>query len=211
MSISPLVALVFHAPQAIVRLVKLVYHPYRRHQQLAADASRFVQTTFKGWRGYARPRNFPNASGSNTLCEYVTRAAQVPGESGGRVSPKGVVNGPSPQCGHTSLCSNGNVRTSGNCFLGWSPKAHSGVQQVVPPIAPPHDKSHLPLWHCVSFRNDFRCTYSNTKLIEEGVMTWGQCQDVDNLRFLNFMPCTWMTVYSRGTHAPNSVKSKEVF
>ena len=55
----------------------------------------------------------------------------------------------------------GMVRTSGVRFLGWSAKVHSGVQQVAPQIAPPQDKSHLPLWHCVYFRNEFRCTYYN--------------------------------------------------
>ena len=43
-----------------------------------------------------------------------------------------------------------------------------------------------------------------TKLIKEGVVTWGQYLEVDNPRFINFMPHTWKTIYARGTYLLNA-------
>ena len=74
---------------------------------------------------------------------------------------------------------------------------------MAPEIAPPQDKSNLPLWHCVYFGDNFRCTYDNTKLIrrrcddmgavpgnrqpkasqlyaahvEDGLFAWDQCNE----------------------------------
>ena len=70
----------------------------------------------------------------------------------------------------------------GLTFLGWSAKAHSYIQRVIPQVAPPKNRDQLPLWHSVYFRNEFNCSYYNVKMIRRGVLTWGQFQSLAGKR-----------------------------
>ena len=74
------------------------------------------------------------------------------------------------------------VRTAGMAFLGWAAKAHSQIQWVAPQVAPPEDRDGLPLWHSVYFRNEYKCSYYNMKMIRRGVRTWGWFQSLDDAR-----------------------------
>ena len=49
----------------------------------------------------------------------------------------------------------------------------SNALQPPPPLALAN-RDQLPLWHSVYFRNEFNCSYYNTKMIRQGVLTWGQ-------------------------------------
>ena len=103
------------------------------------------------------------------------------------------------------------VRTADLTFLGWSAKAHSTIQRVAPQVAPPANRDRLPLWHSVYFRNEFRCSYYNTKLIRQGVLTWGQFQSLEDARLFNALPRTWKGVYNHGGRLLNKVMSQGGF
>ena len=105
----------------------------------------------------------------------------------------------------------GMVRTADLTFLGWSAKAHSNIQRVAPQVAPPANQDRLPLWHSVYFRNEFRCSYYNTKLIWQGVLTWGQFQSLEDARLFNALPRTWKGVYNHGGRLLNKVPSQGGF
>ena len=103
------------------------------------------------------------------------------------------------------------VRTADLTFLGWSAKAHSDIQRVAPQVAPPANRDRLPLWHSVYFRNEFRCSYYDTKLIRQGVLTWGQFQSLEDARLFNALPRTWKGVYNHGGRLLNQVPSQGGF
>ena len=105
----------------------------------------------------------------------------------------------------------GMVRTADLTFPGWSAKAHSNIQRVAPQVAPPANRDRLPLWHSVYFRNEFRCSYYNTKLIRQGVLTWGQFQSLEDARLFNALPRTWKGVYNHGGRLLNKVMSQGGF
>ena len=58
------------------------------------------------------------------------------------------------------------------------------------------------------FRNEFRCSYYNTKLIRQGVLTWGQFQALEDARLFNALPRTWKGVYNHGGRLLNKVPSQ---
>ena len=105
----------------------------------------------------------------------------------------------------------GMVRTAELTFLGWSAKAHSNIQRVAPQVPPPANRDHLPLWHSVYFRNEFNCCYYNTKMIRQGVLTWGQLQSLEDARLFNALPRTWKGVYNHGGRLLNKVPSQGGF
>ena len=105
----------------------------------------------------------------------------------------------------------GMVRTAELTFLGWSAKAHSNIQRVAPQVAPPANRDRLPLWHPVYFRNEFNCSYYNTKMIRQGVLTWGQFQSLEDARLFNALPRTWKGVYNHGGRLLNKVPSQGGF
>ena len=113
--------------------------------------------------------------------------------------------------GQPPIYSMGMVRTADLTFLGWSTKAHSNIQRVAPQVAPPANRDRLPLWHSVYFRNEFRCSYYNTKLIRQGVLTWGQFQTLEDARLFNALPRTWKGVYNHGGRLLNKVPSQGGF
>ena len=78
-------------------------------------------------------------------------------------------------------------------------------------MAPPANRDRLPLWHSVYFRNEFRCSYYNTKLIRQGVLTWGQFQSLEDARLFNALPRTWKGVYNHGGRLLNKVRSQGEF
>ena len=78
-------------------------------------------------------------------------------------------------------------------------------------MAPPANRDRLPLWHSVYFRNEFRCSYYNTKLIRQGVLTWGQFQTLEDARLFNALPRTWKGVYNHGGRLLNKVPSQGGF
>ena len=61
------------------------------------------------------------------------------------------------------------------------------------------------------FRNEFNCSYYNTKLIRQGVLTWGQFQSLEDARLFNALPRTWKGVYNHGGRLPNKVPSQGGF
>ena len=72
-------------------------------------------------------------------------------------------SGPHPKCGQFTVHPSRYGANVGTPFFFWMvKKAHSKVEQVTPQVAPPGDRSRLPLWHCVYLRNNFRCTHYNT-------------------------------------------------
>ena len=105
----------------------------------------------------------------------------------------------------------GMVRTAELTFLGWSAKAHSYIKRVAPQVAPPANRDQLPLWHSVYFRIEFNCSYYNTKMIRQGVLTWGQLQSLEDVRLLNALPRTWKRVYNHGGRLLNKVPSQGGF
>ena len=105
----------------------------------------------------------------------------------------------------------GMVRTAELTFLGRSAKAHSNIQRVAPQVAPPANRDHLPLWHSVYFRNEFNCSYYNTKMIRQRVLTWGQLQSLEDARLFNALPRTWKGVYNHGGRLLNKVPSQGGF
>ena len=105
----------------------------------------------------------------------------------------------------------GMVRTAELTFLGWSAKAHSYIQRVAPQVTPPANRDQLPQWHSVYFRNEFNCSYYNTKMIRQGVLTWGQLQSLEDVRLLNALPRTWKGVYNHGGRLLNKVPSQGGF
>ena len=78
-------------------------------------------------------------------------------------------------------------------------------------MAPPANRDHLPLWHSVYFRNEFNCSYYNTKMIRQGVLTWGQSQSLEDARLFNALPRTWKGVYNHGGRLLNKVPSQGGF
>ena len=72
-------------------------------------------------------------------------------------------------------------------------------------------RDQLPLWHFVYFRNEFNCSYYNTKIIRQGVLTWGQLQSLEDVRLLNALPRTWKGVYNHGGRLLNKVPSRGGF
>ena len=78
-------------------------------------------------------------------------------------------------------------------------------------MAPPANRDQLPLWHSVYFRNEFNCSYYNTKMIRQGVLTWGQLQSLEDVRLLNALPRTWKGVYNHGGRLLNKVPSQGGF
>ena len=69
----------------------------------------------------------------------------------------------------------------------------------------------IPLWHSVYFRNEFNCSYYNTKMIRQGVLTWGQFQSLEDARLFNALPRTWKGVYNHGGRLLNKVPSQGGF
>ena len=99
----------------------------------------------------------------------------------------------------------GMVWTAGLTFLGWAAKAHSHIQRVAPQVAPPATRDGLPLWHSVYFRNEYKCSYYNTKMIQRGILTWGQYQALDDARLMNALPRTWKNVCNQGARLLNKI------
>ena len=103
------------------------------------------------------------------------------------------------------------VRTAALTFLGWAVKAHSYIPRVAPQVAPPKDRDGLPLTHSVCFRNEYKRSYYNMKMIRRGVLTSGQFQSLDVARLMNALPRTWKEVYNHGAGLWNRVPSREGF
>ena len=78
-------------------------------------------------------------------------------------------------------------------------------------MAPPKDRDQLPLWHSVYFRNEYKCSYYNMKMIRRGVLTWGHFQSLEDVRLMNALPRTWKGVYNHGGRLLNKILSKEGF
>ena len=151
------------------------------HQQLGVDPTH----TFAMWKE-ARPCRAKKSSSCTKQHHrsYVKGTTQVPIEAGGRVLSVGHDNGLHSKYRQFTVHPAVYGANVGTLFFGMVRKAPSKQQ-----VAPPRDRSRLPR-HCVYSCNDFRCTYYHTTLIKEGVVTWGQCLEADNSRFLNFMPRT---------------------
>ena len=212
--ILPVVAWVskaYYAPVSVIRQLKLVYHVTMGTNSWGITLPILSRPRAQGGRTLPERELFLMHQAAAPFVSLLGEPHKFPDTAVETFYAWATAIGFTPSKDNLPYIQLGMVRTADLTFLGWSAKAHSNIQRVAPQVAPPANRDRLPLWHSVYFRNEFRCSYYNTKLIRQGVLTWGQFQSLEDARLFNALPRTWKGVYSHGGRLLNKVPSQGGF
>ena len=212
--ILPVVAWVskaYYAPVSVVRQLKLVYHVTMGTNSWGITLPILSRPRTQGGLALPEPELVLMHQAAAPFVSLLGDPHKFPDKAVETFYAWATAIGFTPSKDNLPYIQLGMVRTADLTFLGWSAKAHSNIQRVAPQVAPPANRDRLPLWHSVYFRNEFRCSYYNTKLIRQGVLTWGQFQSLEDARLFNALPRTWKGVYSHGGRLLNKVMSQGGF
>ena len=212
--ILPVVAWVskaYYAPVSVIRQLKLVYHVTMGTNSWGITLPILSRPRTQGGLALPEPELFFMHQAAAPFVSLLGEPQKFRDKAVETFYAWATAIGFTPSKDNLPYIQLGMVRTADLTFLGWSAKAHSNIQRVAPQVAPPANRNRLPLWHSVYFRNEFRCSYYNTKLIRQGVLTWGQFQTLEDARLLNALPRTWKEVYNHGGRLLNKVPSKGGF
>ena len=209
--ILPVVAWVskaYYAPVSVIRQLKLVYHVSMGTNSWGITLPILSRPRTQGGLALPEPELFLMHQAAAPFVSLLGEPHKFPDKAVETFYAWATAIGFTPSKDNLPYIQLSMVRTADLTFLGWSAKAHSNMQRVAPQVPPPTNRDRLPLWHSVYFRNEFRCSYYNTKLIRQGVLTWGQFQALEDARLFNALPRTWKGVYNRGGQLLNKVPSK---
>ena len=209
--ILPVVAWIskaYYAPVSVIRQLKLVYHVSMGTNSWGITLPIVSRPRTQGGLALPEPELFLMHQAAAPFVSLLGEPHKFPDKAMETFYAWATAIGFTPSKDNLPYIQLGMVRTADLTFLGWSAKAHSNIQRVAPQVAPPTNRDRLPLWHSVYFRNEFRCSYYNTKLIRQGVLTWGQFQALEDARLFNALPRTWKGVYNHGGRLLNKVPSK---
>ena len=212
--ILPVVAWVskaYYAPVSVIRQLKLVYHVTTGTNSWGITLPILSRPKTQGGLALAKPELFLMHQAAAPFVSLLGEPHRFPDKAVETFYAWATAIGFTPSKDNLPYIQLGMVRTADLTFLGWSAKAHSNIQRVAPQVASPANRDRLPLWHSVFFRNEFRCSYYNTKLIRQGVLTWGQFQTLEDARLFNALPRTWKGVYSHGGRLLDKVPSQGGF
>ena len=212
--ILPVVAWVskaYYAPVSVMRQLKLVYHVTMGTNSWGITLPILSRPRTQGGLALPEPELFLMHQAAAPFVSLLGDPHKFPDKAVETFYAWATAIGFTPSKDNLPYIQLGMVRTADLTFLGWSAKAHSNIQRVAPQVAPPANRDRLPLWHSVYFRNEFRCSYYNTKLIRQGVLTWGQFQSLEDARLFNALPRTWKGVYNHGGRLLNKVMSQGGF
>ena len=212
--ILPVVAWVskaYYAPVSVIRQLKLVYHVTMGTNSWGITLPILSRPRTQGGLALPEPELFLMHQAAAPFVSLLGEPHKFPDKAVETFYAWATAIGFTPSKDNLPYIQLGMVRTADLTFLGWSAKAHSNIQRVAPQVAPPANRDRLPLWHSVCFRNEFRCPYYNTKLIRQGVLTWGQFQSLEDARSFNALPRTWKGVYNHGGRLLNKVPSQGGF
>ena len=212
--ILPVVAWVskaYYAPVSVIRQLKLVYHVTMGTNSWGITLPILSRPRTQGGLALPEPELFLMHQAAAPFVSLLGEPHKFPDKAMEAFYAWATAIGFTPSKDNLPYIQLGMVRTADLTFLGWSAKAHSNIQRVAPQVAPPANRDRLPLWHSVYFRNEFRCSYYNTKLIRQGVLTWGQFQTLEDARLFNAPPRTWKGVYNHGGRLLNKVPSQGGF
>ena len=212
--ILPVVAWVskaYYAPVSVIRQLKLVYHVTMGTNSWGITLPILSRPKTQGGLALPEPELFLMHQAAAPFVSLLGEPHKFPDKAVETFYAWATTIGFTPSKDNLPYIQLGMVRTADLTFLGWSAKAHSNIQRVAPQVAPPANRDRLPLWHSVYFRNKFNCSYYNTKLIRQGVLTWGQFQSLEDARLFNALPRTWKGVYSHGGRLLNKVPSQGGF
>ena len=209
--ILPVVAWVskaYYAPVSVIRQLKLVYDVSMGTNRWGITLPILSRPRTQGGLALPEPELFLMHQAAAPFVSLLGEPHKFPDKAVETFYAWATAIGFTPSKDNLPYIQQGMVRTADLTFLGWSAKAHSNIQRVAPQVAPPTNRDRLPLWHSVYFRNEFNCSYYNTKLIRQGVLTWGQFQALEDARLFNALPRTWKGVYNHGGRLLNEVPSK---
>ena len=212
--ILPVVAWVskaYYAPVSVIRQLKLVYHVTMGTNSWGITLPILSRPRTQGGLALPEPELFLMHQAAAPFVSLLGEPHKFPDKAAETFYAWATAIGFTPSKDNLPYIQLGMVRTADLTFLGWSAKAHSNIQRVAPQVAPTANRDRLPLWHSVYFRNEFRCSYYNTKLIRQGVLTWGQFQSLEDARLFNALPRTWKGVYNHGGRLLNKVPSQGGF
>ena len=160
------------------------------YQQLGNHSANPFTTKNARGTDTARARAVSHAPGSGSVRQPLGEPHKYPDKAVETFYAWATTMGFTPSKDNLPYIQLGMVRTAELTFVGWSAKANSNIQRVAPQVAPPANRDHLPIWHSVYRRNEFNCSYYNTKMIRQGVLTWGQLQSLEDARLFNALPRT---------------------
>ena len=206
--ILPVVAWVskaYYAPVSVIRQLKLVYPVTMGTNSWGITLPILSRPRTQGGLALPEPELFLMHQAAAPFVGLLGEPHKYPDKAVETFYAWATTIGFTPSKDNLPYIQLGMVRTAELTFLGWSAKAHSNIQRVAPQVAPPANRDHLPLWHSVYFRNEFNCSYYNTKMIRQGVLTWGQLQSLEDARLFNALPRTWKGVYNHGGRLLNKV------
>ena len=212
--ILPVVAWVskaYYAPLSVIRQLKLVYHVTMGTNSWGITPPILSRPRTQGGLALPEPELFLMHQAAAPFVSLLGEPHKFPDKAVETFYAWATTIGFTPSKDNLPYIQLGMVRTADLTFLGWSAKAHSSIQRVAPQVAPPANRDRLPLWHSVYFRNEFNCSYYNTKLIRQGVLTWGQFQSLEDARLFNALPRTWKGVYNHRGRLLNKVPSQGGF
>ena len=199
--ILPVVAWVskaYYAPISVIKQLKPVYHVTMGTNSWGITLPILSRPITQGGLALPEPELFLMHHAAAPFVSLLGEPHKYPDKAVETFYAWATTIGLTPSKDNLPYIQLGMVRTAELTFLGWSAKAHSYIQRVAPQVAPPANRDQLPLWHSVYFRNEFNCSYYNTKMIRQGVLTWGQLQSFEDVRLLNAQPRTWKGVYNHG-------------
>ena len=212
--ILPVVAWVskaYYAPVSLIRQLKLVYHVTMGTNSWGITLPILSRPRTQGELALPEPELFLMHQAAAPFVSLLGEPYKFTDKAVETFYAWATTIGFTPSKDNLPYIQLGMVRTADLTFLGWSAKAHSNIQRAAPQVPPPANRDRLPLWHSVYFRNEFHCSYYNTKLIRQGVLTWGQFQSLEDARLFNALPRTWKGVYNHGGRLLNKVPSQGGF
>ena len=166
--ILPVVAWVskaYYAPVPVIRQLKLVYHVTMGTNSWGITMPILSRPRTQGGLALPEPELFLMHQVAAPFVSLLGEPHKYPNKAVETFHAWATTIGFIPSKDNLPYVQLGMVRTAELTFLGWSAKAHSYIQRMAPQVAPPANREQLPLWHSVYFRNEFKCSYYNTKMI----------------------------------------------
>ena len=159
----------YYAPVSVIRQLKLVYHVTMGTNSWGITIPILSRPRTQGGQALPEPELFLMHQAAAPFVSLLGEPYKFPDKAVETFYAWATTIGFTPSKDNLPYIQLGMVRTADLTFLGWSAKAHSNIQRVAPQMAPPASRDRLPWWHSVYFRNEFHCSYYNTKLIRQGV------------------------------------------
>ena len=193
----------YYAPISVIRQLKPVYHVTMGTNSWGITLPILSRPRTQGGLALPEPELFLMHQAAAPFVGLLGEPHKYPDKAVETFYAWATTIGFTPSKDNLPYIQLGMARTAELTFLGWSAKAHSHIQRVAPQAATLANRDHLPLWHYVYFRNEFNYSYYNTKMIRQGVLTWGQLQSLEDVRLLNALSRTWKGIYNHGGRLPS--------